>query len=101
MWPIPETGWNYLAKGIVTIVDMKTNAPETAPLVINMAGQTLKWGQTGSAAIDPSKLAGAETPLDITRNGRSIGKIWLKRGAAFRLTGGTAHPPLPVLKVRY
>jgi hypothetical protein len=87
--------------GLVTIVDMKTNAPETAALVIKMAGQTLKWGHPGSAAIDPSRLAGAETPLDITRNGRSIGKIWLKRGAAFRLTGGTAKPSLPVLKVRY
>jgi hypothetical protein len=87
--------------GMVTIVDMKTNAPETAPLVIKMAGRTFTWGQAGLAAIDSSRLAEAEIPLDITRNGRSIGKIWLKRGVAFRLTGGAPQPSLPVLKVRY
>lgn len=88
-------------KGIVKIVDMKTNAPETAPLVIQMAGQTLKWRQSGSAAIDVSQMTDAETPLNITRNGRTIGRIWLKRGTAFRLTRGGVQPPLPLLKVHY
>jgi hypothetical protein len=88
-------------KGIVTIMDLKTNAPETAPLAIKMSGQILKWGLGGSAAIDIAQMADADTPLDITRNGRPIGSIWLKRGEAFRLTRGGEQPSLPVLRVKY
>ena len=88
-------------KSMVTILDMKTNAPKTASLVIKMAGHTLRWVRAGSAAIDTSQLAEADTPLNITRNGRTIGRILLKRGSTFRLTRGGVQPVPPVLKVRY
>jgi hypothetical protein len=87
--------------GIVRILDLKTNAPDNAPLFINLAGSKVKWARTGSAAIDPSKLSPSETPLEITRNGRSLGKIWLKQGMEFRLSRGSVEPTAPVVRVKY
>jgi len=86
---------------VVKIMDVKTNNPAAAPLFLAMAGRTLKWGVGGSAGIDTSKLTETETPLDITRDGKSIGRVWLKRGSEYRLSSGGLEPYMPVLKVRY
>ena len=68
------------AGAVVRIMDVKTNNPTGAPLFIKMAGRSLKWEGSRSAGIDTSKLTETETPLDITRDGKSIGRIWLKQG---------------------
>ncbi|HMK36874.1 MAG TPA: M14/M99 family metallopeptidase [Desulfomonilaceae bacterium] len=72
---------------IVKIMDVKTNIPEYPALSFTMSGRTVRWQQTGSAGIDASKLSDTETPLDIIRKDRSLGRIWVKRGREFRLSG--------------
>ncbi len=86
---------------IVRIMDVKTNNLAGAQLFITMAGRTLRWQQSGAAGIDTSKLATTETPLDVTRDGKSIGRIWLKQGTDFRLSAGGREPYIPILPVRY
>ena len=86
---------------ILTIMDVKTNSAEESPLSITMAGRTVTWQKSGSAGIDSSKLDASEMPLDITRNGCSIGRIWLKQGPELRVTSGDRSARPPVLKVRY
>lgn len=89
------------AKAVVKIMDIRTNIPEATVLFLTMAGKTLRWHQTGSAGIDASKLTESETPLDITRSGRSLGRIWLKRGTEFRLTSKENGLRAPLSPVRY
>lgn len=80
------------------IVDIKTNCPESSALFLTMSGRTVRWQHSGSAGIDSSKLPVNETPLDITRNGRSLGRIWLKQGSDFRMSsnGNPLRIPVPV-----
>jgi len=85
---------------MLKIMDVKTNIPEGARLSLTMAGRTLRW-QPGSAGIDTSKLETAEMPLDITRGGRSLGRIWLKQGNEFRLSSQGRRPHTPLVPVRY
>ncbi len=89
------------AGAVVRIMDVKTNSNSGPPLFIKMAGRSLKWENNRSAGIDTSKLTDAETPLDITRDGNSIGRIWLKRGKDYRLSTGSGEPYGPILRVRY
>lgn len=86
---------------VVKIMDVKTNIPGSSPLFLTMSGKTVRWQQVGSAGIDASKLGETEIPLDITRSGRSLGRIWIKQGKNFRLSSGGngSHPPL--FPVRY
>jgi hypothetical protein len=86
---------------IVRIMDVKTNNSTSAPLFIAMAGQRLRWSESGAAGIDTSKLATKETPLDVTRDGKSIGRIWLKQGTEFKLSSGARQPSAPIMPVRY
>lgn len=81
---------------VLKIMDVKTNIPGASPLFLTMSGKTVRWQQVGSAGIDASKLGEAEIPLDITRSGRSLGRIWLKQGKSLRLSsaGNRSHPPL-------
>jgi hypothetical protein len=85
---------------LLKIMDVKTNIPESARLSVTMAGRTLRW-QPGSAGIDASKLEPTEMPLDITRGGRSLGRIWLKQGNEFRLSSQGRRPFTPLVPVRY
>lgn len=85
---------------LLKIMDVKTNIPESTRLSITMAGRTLRW-QPGSAGIDASKLEPTEMPLDITRGGRSLGRIWLKQGKEFRLSSQGRRPSTPLVPVRY
>jgi hypothetical protein len=89
------------AGAVVRVMDVKTNSPSGTPLFIKMAGRSLKWENSGSAGIDTSKLTDTETPLDITRDGNSIGRIWLKQGKDYRLSTGSGEPYAPILRVRY
>lgn len=87
---------------VVKIMDIKTNIPESIPLFLTMSGNTVRWQQSGSAGIDASKLVPKETiPLDITRDGRSLGRVWLKKGKDLRLTSGRNQPRVPLSPVRY
>jgi hypothetical protein len=88
------------AEEVLRIVDVRTNLPESTPLFVTMSGRTIRWDPTTLPGIDASKLSDQGTPLDITREGRSIGRIWVKRGSQFRLTTGD-QPPEPVVRVRY
>jgi hypothetical protein len=85
---------------LIKIMDVKTNVPETSALFITMAGKTVRWQHSGSATgIDASKLNGDEVPLDITRNGRSLGRVWIKQGKEFRLFSESNRAPF--FPVRY
>jgi hypothetical protein len=85
---------------LIKIMDVKTNVADTAALFITMAGRTVRWQNSGSATgIDASKLNGDEVPLDITRNGRSLGRIWIKQGKEFRLSSESNR--VPFFPVRY
>ncbi len=85
---------------LIKIMDVKTNVPGTSALFITMAGKTVRWQHSGSATgIDASKLNGDEVPLDITRNGRSLGRIWIKQGKEFRLSSERNRAPF--FPVRY
>jgi hypothetical protein len=85
---------------LIKIMDVKTNVTDTAALFITMAGRTVRWQHTGSATgIDASKLNGDEVPLDVTRNGRSLGRIWIKQGKEFRLSSESNR--VPFFPVRY
>jgi hypothetical protein len=85
---------------LIKIMDVKTNVTDTAALFITMAGRTVRWQHSGSATgIDASKLNGDEVPLDVTRNGRSLGRIWIKQGKEFRLSSESNR--VPFFPVRY
>ena len=85
---------------LIKIMDVKTNVPEATALFITMAGKTVRWQKSGSATgIDASKLTADEVPLDITRNGRSLGRIWIKQGKEFRLS--SENNRVPFFPVRY
>jgi hypothetical protein len=84
---------------MLKIMDVKTNIPESNRLSLTMAGRTLRW-QPGLAGIDTSKLEATEMPLDITRGGRSLGRIWLKQGKEFRVSSQGRLPHTPLVPVR-
>ena len=85
---------------LIKIMDVKTNVPEATALFITLAGRTVRWQPSGSATgIDASKLTDGEVPLDITREGRSLGRIWIKQGKEFRLSSESNR--VPFFPVRY
>jgi hypothetical protein len=85
---------------LIKIMDVKTNVPEATALSITMAGRTVRWQPSGAATgIDGSKLTDGEVPLDITREGRSLGRIWIKQGKEFRLSSESNR--VPFFPVRY
>ncbi|MCA1961383.1 MAG: M14/M99 family metallopeptidase [Desulfomonile sp.] len=86
---------------VIRIMDIRTNLPESAPLFITMSGSTIRWKRNGSAGIDASKLPERETPLDVTRNGRSFGRIWVKQGNELRVTSASGRERAAVVPVRY
>lgn len=88
------------ANSLIKIMDVKTNVPDATALFITMAGRTVRWQQTGSSTgIDAAKLTADEVPLDITRHGRSLGRIWIKQGKEFRLFSESNR--VPFFPVRY
>jgi hypothetical protein len=89
------------ANAVLEVMDIRTNVPEPAELSVTMSGRTVRWHQTGSAGIDASKLTETDTPLDITRNGRSLGRIWVKQGKELRLSAGENQPHRPLFPVHY
>ncbi len=89
------------AQAVVKIMDIRTNIELPAALFITMSGKTLRWDQAGSAAIDASKLTEIDTPLDITREGTRLGRIWLKRGKDFRLTSKRNGLRVPFVPTNY
>jgi len=87
---------------LLKVMDIKTNVSEPESLSLTMAGTTVRWQQQGSAGIDASKLAPNEKiPLDVTQTGRSVGRIWIKRGEDLRITSSVNRPGLPISPVRY
>lgn len=85
---------------LIKIMDVKTNVPEATALFITLAGRTVRWQPSGSATgIDASKLTDGEVPLDISREGRSLGRIWIKQGKEFRLSSESNR--VPFFPVRY
>ena len=86
---------------IIRIMDVRTNVSKTAPLFVTMAGRTIRMQRGGSAGIDASKLPGREIPLDITREGRSLGRIWIRRGKEYRLSSGNNKPHAPLVPARF
>ncbi len=88
------------ADEVIRIVDVRTNLPASTTLFVTMAGRTIRWDPTTLPGIDASKLSDQGTPLDITREGRSIGRIWVKHGTEFRLSTGD-KPSEPAVPVRY
>jgi hypothetical protein len=97
----PEDKLQVPGNIIVKLMDIKTNVPQPCAFFLTMAGKTVRWGQAGSAGIDATKLTAQEMPLDVVRNGRSLGKIWLKQGKDFRISSGGHGFRQPVLPVRY
>jgi len=89
------------ADEVIRIMDVRTNVSETAPLFVTMAGRTIRMQRGGSAGIDASKLPGREIPLHITREGRSLGRIWIKRGKEYRLSSGKNTPHAPLIPARF
>jgi len=86
---------------VVKVLDIRINVPGSSQLFLTMSGKSVRWEQTGSTGIDASKLSEAETPLDVTRNGRSLGRIWIKKGKAFRVYSRGDKPYVPVSRARY
>lgn len=86
---------------VVRIMDVRTNLSEAVPLFFTMSGKTIRWQHSGSAGIDASKLTDREVPLDIIRNGRSLGRIWVRKGKEFRLTSQGRRTRPPTIPVRY
>ncbi len=86
---------------VLRIVDVRTNFREDSPLFITMSGRTIRWEREGQAGIDAAKLSGEEVPLDITRNGRSLGRIWVKQGTEYRISSGGKQPRSPLIPVNY
>lgn len=97
----PEDKLELPTNTTVRIMDVKTSIPDSPALFITMSGRTVRWQQSGSAGIDASKLTETETPLDITRNGRSLGRIWMKQGKEFKLLAGEKRYAEPFVPVRY
>ncbi|MBM3299341.1 MAG: succinylglutamate desuccinylase/aspartoacylase family protein [Deltaproteobacteria bacterium] len=90
------------AHALIKIMDIRTNADDSTPLVLSMAGSAIRWRQHGSAGIDASKLADRDpTPLEVTRNGYKLGQILLRRGDNLGLTSSQNQPRSLLLPVRY
>ena len=90
------------ASAVLKIMDIKTSTPEAGSLCLTMAGDTVRWQRQGSAGIDASKLAPNERiPLDVTRTGKSVGRIWLKRGDNLRITSSGYGSRTPLSPVRF
>jgi hypothetical protein len=84
------------------IMDVRTTVPEAETLSLTMSGTTVRWQQSGSAGIDASKLATTEkVPLDVTVAGRSVGRVWIRKGKDLRIAGSGDGPRLPLYPVRY
>jgi hypothetical protein len=86
---------------VIRIMDLRTNVAEPGALFVTLAGRSLRWRESGSAGITAAKLPGHEIPLDITRKGRSLGRIWVKPGDDFRLTSSQTGLESRLLPVRY
>ncbi len=87
---------------LVRIDDIRTNLSESTPLFVTMSGKTVRWRKDGETGIDASKLTDRETPLDITRGGKSMGRIWVKRGTSFRVfSGGNRSQPDQAVRVKF
>ncbi len=86
---------------VITIVDVRTNFTDSVPLFFTMSGKTIRWQQNGSAGIDASKLTEREVPLDIIRNDRSLGRIWLKQGKELRLSSRDRSPRPSTVPIHY
>jgi len=86
---------------IIRVLDIRTNLPDSVPLFITMSGSTIRWKRSGSAGIDASKLLERETPLDVTRNGRSFGRIWVKQGSELRVISASGRAGAALVPVRY
>ncbi|MDQ7783883.1 MAG: M14/M99 family metallopeptidase [Desulfomonilaceae bacterium] len=97
----PDDRVELPAHAVVKIMDIRTNIEMPGALFITMSGKTLRWSEAGSAGIDASKLSPSDTALDITRGGRSLGRIWLKRGKELRLTSDRNRIHAPLLPVGY
>lgn len=86
---------------VIRIIDVRTNLSDSTPLFFTMSGKTIRWQQSSSAGIDASKLTEREVPLDIIRNDRSLGRIWLRQGKVFRLSSRERNARPPTVPVRY
>lgn len=86
---------------VMTIMDVKSNVQPPCAVFLTMSGKTVRWDDAGSAGIDSTKLTEREAPLDVVRNGRSMGRIWVRLGERFRLTSRGDRSRPPVSPVRY
>ncbi|MFC1834422.1 M14/M99 family metallopeptidase [Thermodesulfobacteriota bacterium] len=89
------------ADEVVRIIDMRTNMPWSTPLFLTMAGRTIRWEPKGAAGIDAARLTLTKLPLDVTRRGRSLGRIWVKKGKEFRVSSKGRLKSRPLVPVRY
>ncbi|MFH0821853.1 MAG: M14/M99 family metallopeptidase [Pseudomonadota bacterium] len=87
---------------VLKVSDIRTNVPDRSTFFLTMSGQSLRWDKRNLTGIDGSKLPeDAEAPLDVTRNGRSLGRIWVKRGKEFRLTSSGGANRNTVVPARF
>jgi hypothetical protein len=86
---------------MLEIVDIKTNSGEEVPLEISMSGRTVRRQKSDSTGIDGSRLAAQDTPLDIVRCGKNIGRIWIKQGDMLRVVSGEKPKSERLVPVRY
>ena len=86
---------------VVRIQDIKTNVAANSLLAVTMSGRTVRWQQAGSAGIDASRLSAEEVPLDVTRGGKSIGRVWLKQGQELKIRSAQGRPQALPVPARY
>jgi predicted deacylase len=97
----PDDRLEVPAGETIRLIDIRTNALRSEPLFITMAGRTVRWQADGSTGIDSSNLRGAEVPLDITRQGRSIGRIRIKPGTEYRITSLRSRVQSPIVPAQH
>lgn len=84
------------ADQVAKISDIKTNLHESAGLLMTMAGNTVRWAKDESSGLKGANLPEKPIPMDITHKGKSLGRIWVSKGNAFRVysskAGAGPHP---------
>jgi hypothetical protein len=97
----PEDKIEFPEDAVIGIVDVRSNVPDPAVFLITMSGKSIRWQPSEFAGIDGALLSESETPLDIVRSGKSIGRIWLKKGRELRVSSGPNRNTVTPATVRY
>jgi hypothetical protein len=81
---------------VVRISDIRTNLQDQTPLFLTMSGNTVRWARDGAAGLKGKSLTEKPAPMDITHRGKSLGRIWISKGAAFRVYSSKTGASEPV-----